>query len=94
MSKQINVLVTGGSGFIGSHTVEKLGQQGYTVIVLDDLSTGFKENIKSFPHKFVLGNINNRSILKQVFTKMGHISYVIHLGAKLSVPESMTNPAL
>lgn len=94
MAKQINVLVTGGSGFIGSHTVEKLGEQGYTVIVLDDLSTGFKDNIKQFPHKFVLGNINNRSILKQVFTKMGRISYVIHLGAKLSVPESMTNPAL
>jgi UDP-glucose 4-epimerase len=89
-----NVLVTGGAGFIGSHTVEKLAEMGHNAIVLDDLSTGKKENLNGIKCKFVEGNINNRSILKHVFTKLGKVDYVIHLAAKLSVPESMTNPAL
>jgi UDP-glucose 4-epimerase len=42
---QIKALVTGGAGFIGSHVVELLAAKGYTVVILDDLSTGFEENM-------------------------------------------------
>lgn len=45
-----NVLVTGGAGFIGSHLVDDLIKRGYKVIVLDDLSSGFIENVKKNPN--------------------------------------------
>ena len=46
----MNVLVTGGAGFIGSHVVDELIMQGKNVIVLDELSGGFKENVNKKAH--------------------------------------------
>lgn len=72
-------LVTGGAGFIGSHVVDELIKLGKEVIVLDDLSGGFKENINS-KAEFIEGNINNKELIEKIF-KENKISYVFHLAA-------------
>jgi nucleoside-diphosphate-sugar epimerase len=87
------VLVTGGAGFIGYHTVEKLIEQGYEVTVFDNLSTGKIKNLfhKNAEVKYILGDLRIES---EVENALKDKNYVIHLGACLSVPESMINPAL
>lgn len=102
MNTKGRVLVTGGAGFIGSHTTKKLLRLGYDVIVLDDLSTGVLSNLNvditsdlhNTPPIIIIGSINDMKLLEYLFGECGHIDYVIHLGAKLSVPESMVNPEL
>lgn len=73
------VLVTGGAGFIGSHVVDFLVKNGHIVIVLDDLSGGFQENVNP-KAVFIPGSITNKSIIQEIFTKY-QISYVFHLAA-------------
>lgn len=89
------VIVTGGAGFIGSHLADSLAERGYQVTVLDDLSTGKKENLSGLSTrnnaKFVLGSITNLSLLKEICTG---IDYVFHLAAVPSVPRSIKNPLL
>ena len=73
------VLVTGGAGFIGSHVTDFLIEQGHNVIVLDDLSGGFKENV----HKkaiFIEDSITNEAAVNKIFEDHT-IEYVFHLGA-------------
>ncbi len=72
-------LVTGGAGFIGSHVANELLKKGHTVIVLDDLSGGFKENI---PNKaqFVEGSILNHDLVDELVNK-NNIEYIFHLAA-------------
>lgn len=83
-------LVTGGAGFIGSHIVDRLVQQGHTVRVLDDLSTGRKENLAAHRQiDFMEGDIRDR---KRVAEAMQGIEYVIHEAAWRSVPKSMHDP--
>lgn len=74
-----NVLVTGGAGFIGSHVARELLSLGYNVIVLDDLSGGFKENVP-LKAEFVEGSINDILLLSQLF-KQHKFDYVFHLAA-------------
>jgi len=87
------VIVTGGAGFIGSHLAEELANRGYSVIVLDDLSTGRMENITDLLAKenveFVQGSINDASLLQRLFQD---VHYVFHLAAIPSVPRSIENP--
>jgi len=87
------VIVTGGAGFIGSHLAEELANRGYSVVILDDLSTGRMENIADLLAKenieFVQGNINDASLLHQLFQG---VYYVFHLAAIPSVPRSVENP--
>jgi UDP-glucose 4-epimerase len=87
------VLVTGGAGFIGYHTVEKLIEQGYDVTVFDNMSTGKMKNLfhKNAEVKFILGDLRNENEVENALKGM---NYVIHLGASLSVPESMLKPEL
>src|SRR3972149_2307935 len=70
MNKTKSVLVTGGAGFIGSHIVDRLISSGYSVRVLDDLSTGKLSNIdvhvKSGKIDFVKGNVRDASTVKKV----------------------------
>lgn len=85
------VVVTGGAGFIGSHIVDGLLAIGTEVVVIDDLSTGSKDNIKHVHDKikFVQGSITNVDLLKEVFK--GAYA-VIHQAAIPSVPKSIEFP--
>lgn len=66
----MNVLVTGGAGFIGSHVAEILGNDGYKVLVLDDLSGGYLENIYSLKNvEFIQGSITDYSLINTLFEK-------------------------
>lgn len=73
------VLVTGGAGFIGSHVSRALLSSGHKVIILDDLSGGFKDNIDS-KCVFVKGDICDHKLLAKIFKKY-HFEYVFHLAA-------------
>jgi len=84
-----NVLVTGGAGFIGSHLVAALLKQGDFVRVLDNFSTGKKENLEGMKVEIIEGDIRNRSLIAQA---MKGIEIVFHEAAFVSVPLSMDDP--
>ena len=81
------VIVTGGAGFIGSTLVDKLVDEGVEVIILDDLSTGKKENINN-KAKFIKCDI---SLEKPMFVG---VDTIFHLAAKTAVQESIENPKI
>lgn len=85
------VLVTGGAGYIGSHTVNQLLQNSWLPIVVDNLSIGFRD---SFPEDvpFYQVDVRNREELKNIFTKH-NISAVIHLAGLAVVEESFERAA-
>jgi len=93
MNQTEKVIVTGGAGFIGSHLTERLVEQGYQVIILDNLATGKKENIKELIAKnaveFVQGSVTDLPLLKELFQGA---RYIFHLAALPSVPRSIENP--
>jgi nucleoside-diphosphate-sugar epimerase len=86
-------LVTGGAGFIGSHIVEELVRRGESVRVLDNLSTGRRENLSFVEAKvdFRLGDIRDPEAIRPVFDG---VDYVIHLAAVASVARSVEDPAM
>lgn len=84
-----NILVTGGAGYIGSHVVRDLNDNGYKVIVLDNLSEGHKGSIAG--NEFVQGDINDSEILSNIFPKY-KIDAVMHFCAFAYVGESVENP--
>lgn len=73
------ILVTGGAGFIGSHVTEELIRRGHAVVVLDDLSGGFVDNVVEGAH-FVEGSINDVALIDSLFTRE-RFEYVYHLAA-------------
>jgi len=77
--KRWNVLVTGGAGFLGSHLTNTLADRGHRVIVLDDLSGGFQENVDPRA-EFVLGSITDEKLIKELFSHES-FHYVFHLAA-------------
>ena len=87
------VVVTGGEGFIGSHLTEELINQGYYVIILDDLSTGKLENIDGLLKKdkaeFIRGSITDLPFLQQHFRD---VDYIFHQAALADVPGSIEDP--
>jgi UDP-glucose 4-epimerase len=87
MSKKI--LVVGGAGYIGSHTVRQLGEAGYDVVVYDNLSTGSVAAVLS--GKIVVGNLEDKALLSQTFAEH-KFDAVLHFAASISVPESIANP--
>lgn len=83
------ILVTGGAGYIGSHCVTALIENGYQVLVFDNLSTGHKKLVKC--DNFVEGDLLNIQDIEQVF-KIYQIDAVIHFAAFSQVGESVQNP--
>lgn len=83
--------VTGGAGFVGSHLVEALSNAGHSVIVIDNLKTGKKENIARFIDKveFVEGDIRDYGLLEE---KCADIEGIFHEAALASVPDSFRIP--
>lgn len=86
----MTVLVLGGAGYIGSHTVYELINQGYDVVIVDNLETGHVEAIHE-KARFYQGDIRNRAFIDSVFERES-IDVVIHFAANSLVGESMTNP--
>lgn len=84
-----SILVTGGAGYIGSHVARQLGERGENVVVLDDLSTGFREAV--LYGELIVGNTGDRDSLRRVFEEHD-IDTVMHFAAKTIVPESVANP--
>ena len=83
------VLVTGGAGYIGSHTVAELLALGEDVVVVDSLETGHKEAVLG--GKLYTCDLRDEAAMKQVFSE-NDIDAVIHFAANSLVGESMTNP--
>jgi nucleoside-diphosphate-sugar epimerase len=84
-------LVTGGAGFIGSNTVDELVRRGHSVVVLDDLSSGKEDNLGEIRNKitFIKGSITDIEVVRKA---MHEAEYVLHLGARTSVPRSVKDP--
>lgn len=103
MSSEPLVLVTGGAGFIGSHTVDRLVAGGHRVVVLDDLRTGKRANLAHHgslrfadgcPVELVVADVSCGIFapLAPVTAAHGPIARVIHLAAQVSVVHSLANP--
>ncbi len=82
------VLVTGGAGFLGSHLVDRLIKNNIETVVLDDLSTGLRENVNN-DARLIVGSINNNRDLN---VAISGCDVVFHLAAFVSVPESFARP--
>jgi len=85
----MNILVTGGAGYIGSHVVYEFIDQGHDVTIFDDLSLGLEENIDPRA-TFIRGSTLSKSDLEKVFRKK--FDGVVHLAAWKGAGESMINP--
>ncbi len=83
------VLVTGGAGYIGSHVVRQLGEAGEDIVVLDNLSTGFRSAVTS--GTLVVGDTGDRTIVSRILAEH-RVSAILHFAAHTIVPESVTNP--
>jgi nucleoside-diphosphate-sugar epimerase len=88
-------LVTGGAGFIGSHIVERLVEQGHDVCVIDNLLTGKRENISHVLSsiEFCKCDIRDSEALEKIFKK-SVFDCVVHEAALPSVPRSLAEPIL
>ena len=86
----MNVLVTGGAGFIGSATVEALRRRGDKVVVLDNLSSGHRASLDSSV-SFYRGDTANARLVSDILTE-NRIEAVAHFAAFISVPESVAKP--
>jgi len=83
------ILVTGGAGYIGSHVVRQLGNEGENVITLDNLSTGFEAAVTV--GELVIGDTGDAALLDRIFSEHD-IDTVMHFAAHTIVPESVSDP--
>ncbi len=91
MNSQPTVLVTGGAGYIGSHTAKELSRAGYRVVVYDNLSRGHRSAVRWGP--FEEGDLLDQERLRRVLTEH-RIDAVLHFAAFIAVGESMQTPEL
>lgn len=85
------IVVTGGAGFIGSHIAEQLTKMNHEVIVVDNFSTGRRENLSTFVDRVTLQNCDITD-LASLHTIMEGVDYVFHQAAVPSVPRSIQHP--
>jgi nucleoside-diphosphate-sugar epimerase len=87
----VRYLITGGAGFIGSHLVERLVREGADVTVLDDLSTGRRENLRAVRERirFIRGSVARLDVCRRA---MQGVDFVFHQAAVTSVPRSTQEP--
>ena len=85
----MKILLTGGAGYIGSHVVRQLVARGERVVVLDNLSTGFREAVLDAP--LVVGDVGDRALVRSVLAEHG-VGTVMHFAAHTIVPESVRDP--
>ena len=90
MNDKMPVLVTGGAGYIGSHAVLALREAGWPTVVIDDLSTGFREAVPA-DVPFYEGNVSDTVLLEQVFIEEG-IGAIMHFAGSVVVPDSVSDP--
>jgi len=83
------VLVTGGAGFIGSHICEHFLERGWTVEIVDDLSSGKRENVPSGPTLHVL-DIRSADTARVV--REGAFDVIVHLAGQIDVRKSVADP--
>ncbi|NJR14352.1 MAG: UDP-glucose 4-epimerase GalE [Calothrix sp. CSU_2_0] len=87
------ILVTGGAGYIGSHTVLALKKAGYEVVILDNLVYGHRDLVEQVLRvELVVGDTNDRALLDRLFTSK-KFAAVMHFSAYAYVGESVTDPA-
>ena len=92
------ILITGGLGYIGSHTIVKLLEKNYEVICLDNLENSDQQTKKKIEKitrkKFIFYNVDLTNIdnLKKILKKYRKIEYIIHFASLIYVPESLQNP--
>ncbi|MEZ0168740.1 UDP-glucose 4-epimerase GalE [Microvirga sp. TS319] len=86
----MTVLVTGGAGYIGSHMVLALVDSGQEVVVLDDLSTGFRWQVHPKAH-FVQGDIADDSLVTEIIRQHG-VDAIVHFAGSIVVPDSVSDP--
>ncbi|GJM07307.1 MAG: UDP-glucose 4-epimerase GalE [marine bacterium B5-7] len=84
------ILVVGGAGYIGSHMVHALGEQGYQVIVLDNLSKGYADAV--LHGELIVGDMGDAALLQRIFTRHT-IDAVMHFASFIEVGESVQQPA-
>ena len=86
----MTILVTGGCGYIGSHLVHALADAGEPVVVVDNLSTGFRAALpKSVP--LVVGDVGDQAFVTEVIGDYA-VSEIIHFAASIVVPDSVRDP--
>lgn len=86
----MNVLVTGGAGYIGSHVIDDLIKSGYTPIVYDNFSTGHAEAVPETV-QLIQGDLHDFTFLKHIMGQY-EIDAVLHFAASSQVGESMVDP--
>jgi len=84
-----NILVTGGAGYIGSHVVQQLRRKNRRVVILDNLSTGFKQ--AALDNELIIGDTGDKERVNHIL-KTHDITAVLHFAAHTIVPESVSNP--
>src|SRR5215213_11711654 len=90
MGELMTVVVTGGAGYIGSHTVHALAEAGESVVVVDNLSTGFSAFIPEGVPLF-MGDAGDENLVAGVIAAHG-VDSIIHFAGSVVVPDSMRDP--
>jgi len=86
----MNILVVGGAGYIGSHMIKKLTLEGNSVVILDNLSTGFRDAVKY--GRFIEGDIADSKLLSEIFSS-NKFDSVMHFASYIEVGESVSDPS-
>lgn len=86
----MTILVTGGAGYIGSHMTLELRDAGEAVVVLDDLSTGFRSAVPA-DVPLIVGDFGDEALVRDILV-YHQIESIIHFAAKIVVPESVADP--